>query len=265
MRATLHLLLALLLPGFAPALAAPCASDDPSFRLTGVSQCLIVRSYGTPTPATLVVWLHGNVSSGGPANYHFELASRLIEALPDDKVLSVAIVRPGYPDGEGNESTVAFLHSGRGDNFTMENISEVGAVIQRLKNLYKPNRLVVVGHSGGAATAAVLAAAKPGLLDAAILLACPCDLTSWRAGRRPYGGSEDPIKWAPKVDKRTSIVAITGDRDDNTLPAQVQGYVSVLRAAGVPAEFVLVPEATHNGIIRVPQVQEAIIKHLAPR
>jgi hypothetical protein len=72
-----------------------------------------MRFFGVEQPKTMVVWLHSDVSSGGPANYHFPIADRLTKDLSPESIASIALVRPGYPDGEGNSSTVAFHHSGR--------------------------------------------------------------------------------------------------------------------------------------------------------
>ncbi len=131
------------------AYAAPCDTEDFEIKVTGVSQCLLIRLYGTTEPTTMVVWLHGDVSSGGPANYHFRLAQKTAEDFSASSVMSVALVRTGYPDGSGASSTVSFLHGGRSDHHTQENIAEVGAVIEKLRLKYKPKSVIIVGHSGG--------------------------------------------------------------------------------------------------------------------
>src|SRR5471030_442851 len=147
------------------ALADPCATDDFETRVTGVSQCLLMRRYGPADPAAMVVWLHGDVSSGGPANYHFQIAQKAASDLASHRILSVALVRPGYPDGSGESSSVSFTNGGRADHYTKENLSEVGAAIEKLRLRYKPKTVILVGHSGGAATAAVLLGLKPQLAE----------------------------------------------------------------------------------------------------
>src|SRR4029434_3722448 len=185
------------------AFAEPCGTETSETKVTGVSQCLLMRRYGTAQPTAMIVWLHGDVSSGGPANYHFSLAQKAAEDFASDKVMSVALVRPGYPDGSGESSSVSFLHSGRSDHYTRENIAEVGAAIEALRSKYTPNFVIIVGHSGGAATAAVLLGMKPQLADAAVLVSCPCELVSWRNGGRPWVRSENPYRWAEKVSVST--------------------------------------------------------------
>jgi pimeloyl-ACP methyl ester carboxylesterase len=239
-----------------PVWAATCDKED-DLHVSGVSQCLIMRKFGSETPDLLVVWLHGDVSSGGPANYHFAAAERAASD-PDHKMLSIALVRPGYPDGSGNESSVSFTNRGRSDHYTRDNVSEVGAAIERLRDRYKPKTVLVVGHSGGAATTAILLGMKPSLINDAVLVSCPCDTVAWRAGRRPWSRSENPMSWTTKVDPRVKVIALTGDKDDNTLPALAQEYVGALTARGVQASFRLLPGETHDSAFRSEQVREAI-------
>jgi predicted esterase len=247
------------------AYAAPCESEDFETKITGVSQCLLIKRYGPTEPTTMVVWLHGDVSSGGPANYHFRFAQKAAEEFGASRVMSVALVRPGYPDGSGASSTVSALHSGRSDHHTLENIAEVGAAIEKLRLKYKPKSVITVGHSGGAATAAVLLGMKPQLADAAVLVACPCELVSWRNSRgRAWGNSENATRWAEKISASTRVIALTGTKDDNTSPDLANGYIELLKSRGIDATFRSVAGATHNSAIASAEVFEAIAK-LLPR
>jgi hypothetical protein len=74
------------------AYAAPCATEDFESKVTGVSQCLLIRRYGAIEPTSLLVWLHGDVSSGGPANYHFEIAQKDAEHLSPRNVSYVRAI-----------------------------------------------------------------------------------------------------------------------------------------------------------------------------
>jgi pimeloyl-ACP methyl ester carboxylesterase len=217
-----------------------------------------MRRYGSNDPESLIVWLHGDVSSGGPANYHFAPAERAALEFADQNVLSVALVRPGYPDGSGESSSVAFLHSGRSDHYTQENLVQVATAIERLKARFKARRVIAVGHSGGAATVAVLLGMKPGLVDGAVLVACPCDLFAWRAGRQPWGRSESPSAWVGKVSPTVKVSALTGDADANTQPELARIYIDQLRSRGIDASFTTIPQATHNSSFRSPEVFSAV-------
>ena len=72
---------------FAPAVrAAPCPAESPESALTGKDECLVLRSFkgaqSAGGPQALIVVLHGDVSGGGPANYHFSTAEQLV-ATPE--------------------------------------------------------------------------------------------------------------------------------------------------------------------------------------
>lgn len=242
----------------------PCDVDDFETRVTGVSHCLLMRRYGPAEPRALVVWLHGDVSSGGPATYHFAQAQRAANDFSTSGVLSVALVRPGYPDGSGASSSVSAFHSGRTDHYTEENIAEVAAVIEKLRLKYKPKSVILVGHSGGAATAAVLLGMKPQVANAAVLVSCPCELVAWRSGRRPWTRSENPTHWAEKIAPATRVIALTGTRDDNTSPNLASAYVDLLRSRGLDATFHPIADATHNGALGSTEVFDAIAR-LLPR
>lgn len=244
--------------------AAPCAEESPTGRLSGGGECLIVRSFGTATPGAppvLVVVLHGDVSAGGPANYHFPIATAVAEAHRG--TIAVAVVRPGYEDGDGGQSTGT--HFGRTDSYTTTNIDAVAGVVAKLKAHHAPRRTILVGHSGGAATAAVILGRHPGLADAAVLVACPCNLVQWRAsrGRPAWIRSESPDRWIGGIPARTRVVAITGGADDNTLPFLAERYVEQLRAVGLAAQVEILPGATHNGAFRDPAVARAIAALIA--
>jgi pimeloyl-ACP methyl ester carboxylesterase len=236
--------------------AAPCAQEDFETRVSGASECLIMQRYGATEPATMIVWLHGNVSTGGPANSHFKIAAKAAADLAAENVLTVALVRPGYPDGTGAYSSGS--DNGRADNWQKATIAEIGTAIERLRARYKPRLVVVVGHSGGAAIAAVLMGMRPDLAQAALLLACPCDMVSWRAGKhaRPWA-SEDPLRWIERVDASARVVALTGSRDDTTGPDLARTYIAKLQARGVDASFELVPDVGHIDLLRSPALAEA--------
>jgi pimeloyl-ACP methyl ester carboxylesterase len=238
------------------ALAAPCEQEDFETRVSGALECLIMQRYGATEPATMIVWLHGNVSTGGPANSHFKIAAKAAVDLATENVLAVALVRPGYPDGTGAYSSGS--DNGRADNWQKATIADIGTVIERLRLHFKPRKVVLVGHSGGAAIAAVLMGMKPQLAQAALLVSCPCDMIAWRVGRR--GGpwtSEDPLRWIDEVDASARIIALTGSNDETTQPVLANTYVERLRARGVDATFEAAPDAGHIDILRSPALAAA--------
>lgn len=253
--------LALLLGSLA-ANAEPCPNDSDETRVTGISQCLLARNFGPPGAEHLLIWLHGDVSGGGPAKYHIPVAQRATEALAAGSVSSVALIRPGYPDGSGESSSVAPLHDGRSDHYTRENVAEVAAAIRNLKKRYLTKRVTVIGHSGGAATTAIILGMEPGLVDSAVLVSCPCDLVAWRANRKAWSRSENPMAWAEKLAPSTRVIALTGSRDDNTPSDLAKRYVDALIGRGIPARFAEIPYASHNEAFKADEVTKAITELL---
>jgi pimeloyl-ACP methyl ester carboxylesterase len=224
-----------------------------------------MRRYGTVEPAAMVVWLHGNVSGGEPANYHFPIAQKAAVDFAADKVLSVALVRPGYPDGSGESSSGNGY--GRLDNWDAANIAEVGEAIARLRSKFRPETVIIVGHSGGAATAAVLLGMKPQLADAAVLVACPCDLAAWPRLQGRQRRSEDPGQWADKISPATKVIALTGDRDEVTSPGLAKSYIDKLKARGIDAEYQQLSNVAHGEALSAAAVSTALTRLLrgAPR
>lgn len=228
--------------------ASACKFEDFETFVSGKEQCLVMKKFGSGTRGPMLIWLHGDLSSGGHANYHFLLAQNFKDKNPDLDVLSIALVRPGYSDGQGRSSTVHWLNSGRRDHYTKVNISEVAAAIVRLKEHYKPSTTVLIGHSGGAATGALILGMFPGLISRALLAGCPCDLVAWRVGATPWSNSENPSKWAQHVSSSTVVHAVTGERDANTFPALAKEYVEKLKKADIKADFFLIENAGHNSV-----------------
>jgi predicted esterase len=222
--------------------------------------CLAAGTYEKQAGSspTLMVVLHGDASSGGPADYLFDFAERL--AHPG--VVSVALLRPGFNDKSGRTSQGT--HHGRSDSYTPANIAAVGHAIEALKKQYRPKRTILVGHSGGAAIAGVLIGKSPALAQAAVLVSCPCDLARWRKERSgsPWTRSESPSSYIGKVPTTTTVIAITGTDDDNTRPALAQDYVAQLAKRGVPASFEAAKGAGHGFNQELSAVAAAAIRKL---
>ena len=207
--------------------------DDGERHVSGASPCLLMRRYGSVEPETMVVWLHGDVSAGGPASYHFARRRGGGGALRRPP-RAVDRARPAGLSGRQRRVVVGrrARRRGRADHYTLANLAEVGAAIERLRARFKPKAVVVVGHSGGAATAAVLLGMRPGLIDAAILVSCPCEPSSpgAPAGARVGAQRRTRSHWAervPRIDQGRRRHAAT-PRSDNT-PA---GARSRLRRRG---------------------------------
>ena len=236
--------------GASVAHAAPCVDPDNETRVTGGDECLVIKTFRSserPLAPVLLIIIHGDVSAGGPAVYHFRQAKQLAQAGRPD-VVAVALIRPGYYDDDGNTSTGT--NFGRRDSYTNENIDAISRAIATLKASYGARKVILVGHSGGAAISGVILGRHPRLADAAVLVACPCDIDAWRAGKSSWGLSQSPDKYIDMVPFETRVTAIVGSDDNNTWPGLSIKYVETLVAHGSFANLVVVPGANHNDSFR---------------
>jgi hypothetical protein len=74
-----------------------------------------MKLFGQPEAGntkTLLVFLHGDTSRGGPSSYLYPVAAK----YASQTVISIALIRPGYFDADHDESTGNTL--GRRDNVT---------------------------------------------------------------------------------------------------------------------------------------------------
>lgn len=247
----------------APAFGAPCADADKLTRVSGGQECLIARTYrkaDDSAPVTLYVLLHGNHTSGSPATSQFKVAEALAGKRPQGTV-AVALIRPGYNDDAGNFSSGNA--AGRGDNFTAANIDIVADAVARLKQFHKAAKVVLLGHSGGAAMAGVMLGRHPGLADAAVLVACPCDVPAWRAmaGRsNTLWASESAIRYVDRIPSPTRVVVLVGARDTVTPPSLSRDYAEALRRRGLKAELSVLDAHDHASVIAAGEVVEAALR-----
>jgi hypothetical protein len=119
--------------------ACPAGSSIKDW-VQGGKLCFAAATYGTEAAGSspvLVVVLHGDTSSGGPADYHFDFARSIVQP----GLVAVALLRPGYSDRAGRTSEGQDL--GRRDSYTADYIGAVGSAIDALKNEYRANRVVL--------------------------------------------------------------------------------------------------------------------------
>lgn len=244
------------------AFAQGCQEADGINRVDGQIECLAIQTTklaNNSKQRNLLVYLHGDSSRGGLFDRHF----KYFTPFANKDTVFVGMIRPGYADSRKNASTGDKM--GGGDNYTAHNVDAVAHALQALKTKYSTRRLVVVGFSGGAATAGVILGRHPELIDDAVLIACPCDLNIRRQGRNnQVRRSISPHEVADTVFKTVRVTAITGDADVNTTPQQVKGYIESLKENGAKASYIQVPKATHEtGILGTKLLQETVLIHLS--
>ena len=227
-----------------PASADPCKSPDHLTEVTGDKECLVIQTYNAaPENQTLVVFIHGDGSRGDPSDYFKRIASE----YTGNGATGVILIRPGYYDSEKRKSTGTSYRK-KGDGYRKHIVNSVADAVQRLKTHHDVQRVILVGHSGGAAIPGVILGRHPGLAQAALLLSCPCDINRWRTmhQRRAWRNSLSPHRFIDEIPQETRVIALTGSKDNNTVPALARDYVATLTDRGITAEFVLVDGAGHG-------------------
>jgi pimeloyl-ACP methyl ester carboxylesterase len=261
MRALALLCLAALLAAF-QARAAPCEHPDNLTRVSGGSECLVIKTAAHPVEAersTLYVLLHGSHSDGSPAVSFYPVADWLAEHGPPGTI-AVAMLRPGFRDDRGDRSTGN--NNQGGDDFHAHNVDAVAAAVAALKAFHRADRVVLVGHSAGAAVAGVIIGRHAGLANAAVLVGCPCQVGVWRMGRgnsRPWA-SESPDTYVDRVPPAVRVALLVGAADGETPPSLSEGYAAMLRARGIDAEVTVLEGHGHIGPVRSQRMREAILR-----
>ena len=219
--------------------------------------CLHSRTYRSPGPIvqpTLVIALHGDAPFSRPS-YQYGFAEEI--AALGKNIVAVGLLRPGYTDAKGSISD-GVRGQTVGDNFDDDRVSHIADAIEHLGLHHSSSRIVLAGHSGGAAIAGRLIALRPGLVDHAILVSCPCDINTWRAhmyersGFEGFDGPlpiESPIELAPSVPTTTQVSLFVGRHDETAPPEFSRRYYQALKAAGIDTELEII-DGGHEVFLR---------------
>ncbi len=227
------------------------------------------RAFGPEAPAevkTLVFVLHGDAPFVKPS-YHYAFAA---EAAKLPGVRAIGILRPGYEDKDGDVSP-GVRGMTTGDNYTPDRVDAIARAMAKIEALYPGAKHIVVGHSGGAAIAADLAALRPDLVDGVLLVSCPCDLPKWRAFMKkkipiaPFDkpvDSYDSIALVPKLSPGLALSMMVGSADDTAPPDLTQAYAAAARARGIAVDLRVLPGKPHD-ILNEPEVIPALADLIA--
>ncbi|WP_319024607.1 alpha/beta hydrolase family protein [Microbulbifer taiwanensis] len=175
-------------------------------------------------------------------------------AHKSDNLVAVGLLRPGYTDPQGNVSEGERGLS-NGDNYNARNTDAIAASIRELKKRYQSGKVVVAGHSGGAAITANILSRHGDLIDDALLVSCPCDVNAWRSGMLQLTGypvfkgeidTLSPIEQVAKLSDHTNITMIVGSRDKVAPPELSEGYRAAASKAGKEIRLVRLEKGEHD-------------------
>jgi pimeloyl-ACP methyl ester carboxylesterase len=198
----------------------------------------------------LIVVVHGD-SPDEPPRYQYRFAKIAAAAISDAVV--AAVLRPGYSDGEDSSDGMRGFTTG--DNYTPEVVNAVAAVLSELKERYHPRRVIMVGHSGGAAIVGDLLGQQGAAVDGALLVSCPCDVTEWRKHMQSVKGGEiwerpvrslSPLALVDNVPASAKIWLLVGSDDQIAPSALTLAYAEALRNRNIPVNVTIAPGLGHN-------------------
>jgi predicted esterase len=202
--------------------------------------CTKIKTFKSETMTKepiLLIALHGDSPFNNPS-YQYRFASQI--ANKSENVISVGMLRPGYTDHLKRTSD-GIKGNAVGDNYDATRIEQIAKAIQKLKSHHNASKVILSGHSGGAAITAKLIAIYPKLASHAFVVSCPCDINAWRADmykKSQYAGFDgkldvsSPTDLVSRVSDETKISIFVGDKDDIAKPYLSKKYEKALRDAG---------------------------------
>jgi pimeloyl-ACP methyl ester carboxylesterase len=197
----------------------------------------IYRSEQIGTEPILVVVLHGDAPFSKP-DYQNTFAAKV--AATNRDVVAVGLLRPGYTDPQGNKSDGERGQT-TGDNWNAKNTDAIADAIVELKRRWRARKVVVAGHSGGAAIAANILGRHPDRIDAALLVSCPCEVEKWRhnmfqlTGQSVFQGKIDTLSAIEQINgmsDQANVTMIVGSQDKVTPPGLSETYQAAAAKLG---------------------------------
>lgn len=209
------------------------------------AQRLDIVAPTTPGPHPVLIFIHGGAwNSGRPEDYHF-IGRTFARA-------GYVVVLPGYrlvPDGvyphmlEDGAKAVAW---------TAQNIARFGG---------DPDQVVLMGHSAGAHTVAMLGLERQwlgreglpdGFVNGVVGLSGPYDFYPFTSdsSRAAFGHVTDPSLTQPITfvhGDAPPMLLLTGDADTTVKPRNSKVLAKALTDRGGRAELVVLPGVDHSG------------------
>ena len=225
----------------------------PINNYTTVVDGLQIETYGNINKAkspTILIFLHGDRCT---ANYTKDVAKLAVKK----NVLSFVMARPGC------EVSGRYSQGSHGDydHYTKERIVAVSKSINSLKQHYKASKVILVGHSGGAATAGIIAGKYPELINAFVAVSFPANVPRWRILRNKgsiWARSLSPHNFINQIKHTTQIYIVNGKSDSNTSPSLSKEYVTAAKAKGLDVSNIVLDGESHNSAFKSVKVRSII-------
>lgn len=188
------------------------------------------RNQGIDRPDLLAIYIEGDghawvdsqTPSGNPTPVN-PIALRM--ALRDASYKTAYLARPcQYVDSDDARNCMHRYWTSH--RFSEEVIQSSGQAIDRLKLQSGASKLILLGYSGGAAVALLLAARRDDVIKVATI-AGNLDIEAWVSHHRltPLYGSLSPTKFVKELASVDQIHYV-GDGDANTLSALTESFIA---------------------------------------
>ena len=201
---------------------------------------LAYQAYGSSEkPKAIVVFMHGAVSKGGPADYMYRSARSFAESHPD--IVAIALLGPGYYDRHGKRSD--------GWDAQRRLADDTDPLIEALKALsvkYQTKKIFVLGHSKGAMNMGGILGKEPGLISGAVLIAGIYDIDAIATSRNRSQNGISGIKLVSKIDKNTKIVLVHGDADHQVPIRQSEAFNQKAQEQGLSSQLIVLQGEGHD-------------------
>ncbi|WP_163349493.1 S9 family peptidase [Desulfovibrio sp. JC010] len=194
----------------------------------------------TPAETKVLVIAHGD---SGKGDYMLDFAER----WGGDGVISMVMARPGcYIEGRKSDGS---HKNKKGDLYTRKSMDKYAAGLKEVKKKYGTEHIYLIGHSGGAATSALILDLYPSIAEGAVLISLPADVPKWRMhsrGRNNWKSSLSPTEHVSNIAPDTFIAVAVGSNDTNTPPWLSELYVDALKKAHKPVTYVKIAGGEHR-------------------
>ena len=174
----------------------------------------------------LIIFLEGDYRGKKPNDVkkHYPMKQAIKEQ--DGKINFFYMARTGHKYSSRTRSTGKRTNSQMSGDWnaiykkSWEARRLTGAAIKKLKEHYQPDKLIVMGHSGGAGDTLMIAGKMPGLIDIAIASGCDC-LSGWpNAEWNLWNGKPEEQPWESAsnqiahIDPKTKIILLHSKKDE---------------------------------------------------
>ena len=229
-----------------------CDKEDFKKYVATVEGCIALQHLGKidKSKKKLVVFMHGDRKSKD--DYKIKGWWTFSSVIKDEKknINFFYLARPGhkfqgrsrspgkYKNYEVLNKKVARVQFKKG----WQSNRLISQTLYRLKEFYQPDKLIVIGFSGGANVIGVISGKVPGLIDIGIMGGCDCIMT-----KRPFWIPGEFIK---TIDPKTELILISGEKDEYV--ALAKHYARVAKEQGLNVKM---------HVVKGGHQKETLLKH----